>query len=1154
MAAMCAAQAFLALLLAAPGVGAESPWRDTRPLAVGTVRVLTEDVRAGEVAELAVEIAATYDNPFDPREIAVDATVTPPAGPAWIQPGFFMVPYTRSGPGGIPSGPGGWRVRFTPSGPGTWRVTVRAKDRSGGVASAPLAVEAGASTAPGFIRRAAADARYFAFDSGEPYLPVGLNVCWPERGGLDDYQSWFNSMGRAGANWARIWMIYWSLGLEGVPAESSDYHGVGVYNLANAWRLDEIFRLAGAQGIRLMLCLDSFNSLKASPGNDAWKSNPYARERGGPLAKLTDYWTDPEARRLALQRIRYCVARWGASPTLFAWEFWNEVDGTDGYDSAAVTAWHREMARALRALDPFHHLVTTSYGDPGGDANVWSLPELDFVQAHSYNLTDTAAQLAQTVARQRRFGKPVLVGEFGADVDEDRWVTSHGDPGGIHLATAAFAIPLAGAAGTPMLWYWGNYVARYGLWKHFAAVKTFLAAVDWPGEGFTPVPADAVSFRDPPPAGRYREVTIRPDDTGWESRQVVRTLRDDGTVEPAGGMSQYLYGDGKPAGRSPLVLRGDFREAAELAIRVLTVSDRATLVVHADGATVYTHVFRPGKGAGEWKTVQFMEEWKVYQNVYDRDYTARIPAGTREVRIENTDGDWLTFGAIRISPFRKAPRPPVDVYGLTGRNTALVYVKPPEYTWLAPKGGAPSPPAVLHLPGLRDGAFTASLIATATGEPVSTTTVEADPAGITLPLPAIATDLAVRVDRVRVRPLRDRLRAWRARFEDQVRNGILAFWLDHGPDAQFGGFHGGLDRQGRPDPKAAKSLVEQSRVVYAFSSAYARYPDDRYRVAAKAAVEFFLKRFWDPQYGGWYWTVNRDGSPKDTHKYTYGESFAILALAEYGRVFADPRARSMAYVTFHRLDMHAHDADHGGYGEAYTRDWKPEPKGSPIDAAGRKSTNTHLHLLESFTSLLRLSGKGDVAARVEELKDLFLKRMTDPAGYAYEFFAPDWAPQTRDASYGHDVELAWLMREAGLATGRAPDDAAIGGLAQRLVDHALLHGYDAAQGGFWERGPGGQAATVRSKTWWAQAEGLVGLLDLYQATREERYLAAFEQTAGFVLGTVADREFGDWFPQFRADGSRDGDIKASEWKDPYHQTRACLEVVRRLDDLLLERP
>jgi len=428
--------------------------------------------------------------------------------------------------------------------------------------------------------------------------------------------------------------------------------------------------------------------------------------------------------------------------------------------------------------------------------------------------------------------------------------------------------------------------------------------------------------------------------------------------------------------------------------------------------------------------------------------------------------------------------------------------------------------------------------------------VAAGPDGVTVPIPAVATDLAVRVDRVRAKPIGERMQAMRTRFVDQLRNGILAFWLDHGPDKQYGGFHGGLDRQGKPDPQAAKSLVEQSRIIYAFSAAYRMFPDDRYRQAAKTELDYFLRKFWDSGYGGWYWTLNRDGTPKDTHKYLYGQSFAVLALSEYSRAFAEPRPGKLAYITFHRMDVHAHDDAHGGYVEALTREWKPEPKGSPIDAQGRKSTNTHLHLIESFTNLLRLNGYEDVYTRIEELRELFLHRMVDPAGYGYEYFKPDWTADAHDASYGHDVELAWLMRDTAQAIGKSPEDAETGAFARRLIDHALAHGFDGVRGGLYERGPGGRDATVLSKTWWAQAEALVGLLDMYQLTKDETYFTAFEKTASFVLNDVADHEYGDWYPQFKPDGTLDGTTKASEWKDPYHQTRACLEVIRRLDALL----
>ena len=191
-----------ALLAAFLAVGsassATSPWTDNRPLADGAVRVVTEKVQAGHVVELAVDLAATFANPFDPRQVTLDAEVTGPGGVRILQPGFFMIPYTRSGEGVVLAPKSEWRARFTPPAAGQWRVTVRVKDRTGEAAAKPVNVAVAPSDAPGMIRVSPRDGRYFEFASGKPYFPVGLNVCWADDHGLSDYDAWFGALGKSG--------------------------------------------------------------------------------------------------------------------------------------------------------------------------------------------------------------------------------------------------------------------------------------------------------------------------------------------------------------------------------------------------------------------------------------------------------------------------------------------------------------------------------------------------------------------------------------------------------------------------------------------------------------------------------------------------------------------------------------------------------------------------------------------------------------------------------------------------------------------------------------------------------------------------------------------------------------------------------------------
>ena len=106
----------------------------------------------------------------------------------------------------------------------------------------------------------------------------------------------------------------------------------------------------------------------------------------------------------------------------------------------------------------------------------------------------------------------------------------------------------------------------------------------------------------------------------------------------------------KPEGSYPLVIDGPFETATELRLRVLTVSAAALLVVEADGEPVFRKQFRCGPGKGEWKKAKFLEQWHVYQNLFDRDYTATIPAGVRQIRVRVAEGDWLEIGQIGLKP------------------------------------------------------------------------------------------------------------------------------------------------------------------------------------------------------------------------------------------------------------------------------------------------------------------------------------------------------------------------------------------------------------------------------------------------------------------------------------------------------------------------
>jgi aryl-phospho-beta-D-glucosidase BglC (GH1 family) len=103
-----------------------------------------------------------------------------------------------------------------------------------------------------------------------------------------------------------------------------------------------------------------------------------------------------------------------------------------------------------------------------------------------------------------------------------------------------------------------------------------------------------------------------------------------------------------PESRAPLIVRGPFERETILRIHVMTVSTRADLIARADGETIWEKSFVCGPGEGEWKTAEYREEWKIYQNVYDRDYEMTVPAGAKQVELAMTGGDWLQISEIGL--------------------------------------------------------------------------------------------------------------------------------------------------------------------------------------------------------------------------------------------------------------------------------------------------------------------------------------------------------------------------------------------------------------------------------------------------------------------------------------------------------------------------
>jgi hypothetical protein len=524
----------------APATPEETPPGPAGPLAIGPLP--SDEIGRYDLLELDVQTDIQVANPFDPEELDIRVEFTSPSGEKSEIGAFWYREYQR--PGILGRGPPSWKARFTPTEVGSWTAVARVPAR--GLESEPVRFRVTPSDKLGFVRVNPDDPRYLAFDDGSFFFPIGQNMGWWTGAGdaISDYTKWMDPFAANGGNAIRVWMAEWSFGIEWNDTGLGDYSN----RLGKAWLLDEIFRMAEERGVYVVLvllnCAD-YNNWQTN----GWNGNPYNAARGGPLARPQAIVTDPEARAYFQRRLNYIVNRWGYSPNLLAWEWWNEVN-LAGIPDEALIPWLQEMTAYLRERDVNRHLTTNSYAILDLSP-IWQLPELDIIQKHEYasqvsalnlDLGDRAAPDLRLLAESAP-PKPILLGEFGYGGED--YGDTVADKTGIHLHNGIWATTFAGYAGSGMYWFWDIYVEPYRLWYHFRGLERFLEGEDLAGyQTFSPLQITRAQGEPGPAVG-----------LGLRGEKVLVWLRSDAYTVQA-SLDAQQRGKATPLAYIPPLVRG----------------------------------------------------------------------------------------------------------------------------------------------------------------------------------------------------------------------------------------------------------------------------------------------------------------------------------------------------------------------------------------------------------------------------------------------------------------------------------------------------------------------------------------------------------------------------------------------------------------------
>ncbi len=377
---------------------------------------------------------------------------------------------------------------------------------------------------------------------------------------------------------------------------------------------------------------------------------------------------------------------------------------------------------------------------------------------------------------------------------------------------------------------------------------------------------------------------------------------------------------------------------------------------------------------------------------------------------------------------------------------------------------------------------------------------------------------------------------------------ILSYWKNNTKDEEHGGFHGRIDHNNKVIEKADKSVILNTRILWTFSAASNYYGDNRYGQECKRAYNFLKSNFRDTQFDGVFWQLNYLGKPTNTRKQVYAQAFTIYALAEYFKYCKKNEVLVWAMSLFNLLETKAYRPQIGGYIEAFDEDWGPitDMRLSPKDINAPITMNTHLHILEAYTTLYEVSKDKEVGAALARLIRLFHERFSSKNNHFKLFFSDQWKSLSTEASFGHDIEAVWLMLHACDILGEKNLMEKTVQLSLKVTDTFLEEALDKDFGVFNAM----DLATSKMDTdkhWWPQIEAVVGLIYNWKISGKDTQLDIAKKIWQFIDAKIIDRPLGEWY--FRVDQKGipyTDENKVGPWKCPYHNGRGCIQILRQL--------
>jgi N-acylglucosamine 2-epimerase len=387
--------------------------------------------------------------------------------------------------------------------------------------------------------------------------------------------------------------------------------------------------------------------------------------------------------------------------------------------------------------------------------------------------------------------------------------------------------------------------------------------------------------------------------------------------------------------------------------------------------------------------------------------------------------------------------------------------------------------------------------------------------------------------------------AYSVKYENELLNSVIPFWEKNCVDKEFGGYYTSLDRDGSVYD-TMKYMWMQWRIVYMFAEIYlAGYKKDSYIDIAEKGFDFLYKHGRD-EAGRYYFALNREGVPAMAPYSLFSDCFAAMGGAKLYKVTGK---QIYADAAVEAMNNYIERAKSGNS----ALQWNKSLSGkTPYLSLGHYMMMANLGLIMN-----ECLNSNEFDSAMDTALDMVLNKFySKEFGLVFENMpvnsdSPDLDSSIgRQMNPGHVLEAMWFLLNY-LENVPGSDDK-INAIV-KIISNTLDFGWDKEFGGIFyfmdALGKPHIELQHDMKLWWVHNEATLACLHAYKVTKDDKFADWFKKVDDYTWSHFPDPEYGEWFAYCNRRGEVTHALKGGKWKTFFHVPRGLLFAAQLLKEL-----